>query len=127
MKRNAWVKGVVTVMLLVAVTFNYTGAIDAMGQYHINNSFNVASTTFVVARALNAVISVVQGTELAMVPLGVGMTLTPGQILDPVNDLIEQFSWVMLASTSAIGIEKVGMAISAWPVIKAIYSSLFGI
>lgn len=123
MKRNAWVKGVVTVMLLVAVTFNYTGAIDAMGQHHINNSFNVASTTFVVARALNAVISVVQGTELAMVPLGVGMTLTPGQILDPVNDLIEQFSWVMLASTSAIGIEKVGMAISAWPVIIAIYSS----
>lgn len=122
MKRNAWVKGVVTVMLLVAVTYNYTGTIDTIGQQHINNSFNVASTTFVAARALNAVISVVQGTELAMVPLGVGMTLTPGQILDPVNDLVEQFSWVMLASTTAIGIEKVAMAISVWPVSKAIYS-----
>ena len=122
MKRNAWVKGVVTVMLLVAVTYNYTGTIDTIGQQHINNSFNVASTTFVAARALNAVISVVQGTELAMVPVGVGMTLTPGQILDPVNDLVEQFSWVMLASTTAIGIEKVAMAISVWPVSKAIYS-----
>ena len=93
-----------------------------MGQQYIDNSFNVASTTFVAARGLNAVISVVQGTELAMVPLGIGMTLTPGQILDPVNDLVEQFSWVMLASTTAIGIEKVAMAISVWPVSKAIYS-----
>ncbi len=122
MRKNIWVKGAVTAMLWVAVIFNYSETIDTMGQHHINNSFNVASTTFVAARALNAVISVVQGTELAMVPLGVGMTLTPGQILDPVNDLIEQFSWVMLASTTAIGIEKVAMTISVWPVSKVIYS-----
>jgi hypothetical protein len=124
MKKNAWVKGVITALLLVAVKFNYTGALDVMGQSHINNSFNDASTAFVSGRALNAVISVMQGTELALVPLGIGMTLAPGQILDPVNDLVEQFSWVMLASTTAIGAEKVFMVITAWPVSRVIYSGL---
>ena len=122
MRKNVWVKGGLTAILWLAVIFNDSGTIDTVGQQHIDNSFNIASTTFVAARGLNAVISVVQGTELAMVPLGIGMTLTPGQILDPVNDLVEQFSWVMLASTTAIGIEKVAMAISVWPVSKAIYS-----
>jgi hypothetical protein len=33
--------------------------------------------------------------------------LAPGQILDPVNDLIERFSWVMLACTTSLGIQGV--------------------
>jgi len=124
MKRNVWVKGFITVILLVAVIFNYTGSLDVVGLHHINNSFEIASTAFVIGRALNSIISVIQGTELAMVPLGLGMTLTPGQILDPINDLVEQFSWVMLVSTTAIGSEKVFMTISAWPVSRIIYSGV---
>lgn len=45
-----------------------------------------------------------QGTEVAVEPAGVGVIFTPGQILDPVNDLLEQFSNLMLAASVAFGI-----------------------
>ena len=64
-----------------------------------------ALTTYAVARTLNAVISVAQGTELSIEPLGIGATLALGQALDPINDLIEQFSSLMLLASVAFGLQ----------------------
>ena len=47
----------------------------------LNEMLKVTLTVYALARGLNALISVVQGTELAIEPMGVGLTLTPGQIL----------------------------------------------
>ena len=77
-----------------------------------------------VARTLNGVISAVQGTEIALQPAGVGMTLTPGEILDPVNDLVERFSWIMLGATISLGVQNVLLDISAWWVIQALVAAL---
>lgn len=55
-----------------------------------------------------------QGTELAVQPAGVGLTLTPGQVLDPVNQLVEQFSTLMLMATAAFGAQRVLIGIGAW-------------
>jgi hypothetical protein len=76
--------------------------------------FQRAIVTFALARTLNGVISAVQGTEVALQPAGVGVTLTPGQILDPVNDLVERFSWIMLGATVSLGVQNVLLEISAW-------------
>lgn len=59
-------------------------------------------------------ISVAQGTEVAIQPAGVGVNFTPGQILDPVNDLVERFSWIMMLASSSLGIQKVLLSMSAW-------------
>ena len=48
-------------------------------------------------------ISVAQGTEIAVHPVGVGMTFSVGEILDPLNDLVERFSWLVLAATTSLG------------------------
>jgi hypothetical protein len=48
---------------------------------------------------------VAKGTELAATPAGIGVTLAPGQVLDPVDDLVEQFSTLMLAASVAFGVE----------------------
>ena len=52
-----------------------------------------------------------QGTEVALEPAGVGVILTPGQILDPANDLIERFSLVMLVCSIALGIQSILLTI----------------
>ena len=76
-----------------------------------------ALASFAVAKTLNAAISAAQGTEVAVQPVGVGITLTVGQVLDPLNDLVEQFASLMLAAAIAFGVQKVLLAISAhWPV-----------
>jgi hypothetical protein len=44
---------------------------------------------------------------MSIEPMGVGLTLTPGEILDPLNDLIEQFSSVLLLASASLGIQKI--------------------
>ena len=57
---------------------------------------------FGLARTLNGAISVAQGTEIALQPAGVGVTLTAGEVLDPLNDLVERFSILALTATISL-------------------------
>ncbi len=98
--------------LLAFLAFNQT--IDKIGETYINESFKRSLASFAIARSINGVISVAQGTEVAVQPAGLGVNFTPGQILDPINDLIERFSWAMLAAGSSLGVQKVLLEISAW-------------
>lgn len=104
-----------SLLFLLAITFNLNQAFDTSSKHYIDNAFNRALITFGIAKTLNGVISVAQGTEVAIQPAGIGINLTPGQILDPVNDLVERFSWIMLASTTSLGIQKVFLSMSIWP------------
>lgn len=106
-------KLVISIIALLLVIVAILGVIDDEGEIYTNESFKRALITFGIARGLNGVISVAQGTEIAVHPAGFGVNFTPGQILDPINDLVEQFSWIMLASSASLGIQKVLLTISA--------------
>lgn len=103
-----------TIIFVISAALIASQTLDERGQAYTDDALKRSLLTFGVARALNGVISVAQGTEVALQPAGVGVTLTPGQILDPINDLVERFSWVMLMSSASIGIQKILLAISAW-------------
>lgn len=98
---------IATIVALLPVT-------DTMGREHVDASFKRALAVAAVARGLNGVISVAQGTELGIQPAGIGVNFTPGEILDPINDLVERFSWIMLLATSSLGVQKVLLKMSAW-------------
>ena len=108
----------ITILALSIIALAYTGSIDGKGREYTENSLNKALITFGIARGLNGVISVAQGTEVAIHPAGFGVNFTPGEILDPINDLIERFSWIMLASSASLGIQKVFLNISSHWVIS---------
>lgn len=62
-------------------------------------------------------ISVAQGTEVAVEPAGIGVNFAPGQVLDPLNDLVEHFGDLMLAASIAFGVQKLLLAIGGtWAV-----------
>lgn len=103
---------VVFTVFVTAIAFIPTA--DEVGQAHVDSAFKRALIAFAIARGLNGVISVAQGTEIALQPAGVGVNFTPGQILDPINDLVERFSWIMMLATSSLGIQKVLLSMSAW-------------
>ncbi len=88
--------------------------LDRKGDRYYDASISRAFYTFAMVRGLNGVISVVQGTAVAASPAGIGLNLAVGEILDPVNDLVERFSWVMLVSTSSLGIQKILMEMGTW-------------
>ncbi|MBX2883764.1 MAG: hypothetical protein KTR32_27675 [Granulosicoccus sp.] len=108
---NRWIMTIVIGLLIAVSLFN---TLDAMGDRYIDGAFKRSLIGFAVARGLNGVISVAQGTEFAVAPAGIGVSFAPGEILDPINDLVERFSWIMLLSSSAIGVQKVLMSMSAW-------------
>jgi hypothetical protein len=100
------------VALMVAVAF--LKPIDNSSESQIDSALTRALVGFGIARTLNGVISVAQGTEFAVQPAGVGVNFSPGEILDPVNDLVERFSWVMLVATSSLGVQKILLEVSSW-------------
>lgn len=102
------------VLLGAVLAVSSLGTVDRLAEQRYQDLFERALVTFALARALNGVISTVQGTELALQPAGVGVTLTPGQVLDPVNDLVERFSWIMLAATLSLGVQQVLLDMGQW-------------
>lgn len=88
--------------------------IDEQGSRYLDDAFKRAVYTYAVVRGINGVISVLQNTDVAFSPAGVGVNLAVGEILDPINDLVERFSWVMLISTTSLGIQKIFVGIGAW-------------
>lgn len=99
---------------LAAVALAALGTLDAWATREVDTALARALLAFALARGLNGVISVVQGTQVALEPGGLGVTLSPGEILDPVNDLVEQFSTVMLVASASLGLQKLLLGISAW-------------
>ena len=101
-------------LVAATVTLSAFTPVDRMAEDRYESLFQRALITFALARTLNGVISAVQGTELALQPAGVGVTLTPGQVLDPINDLIERFSWIMLGATLSLGVQQVLLDVGQW-------------
>ncbi|MFK7891823.1 MAG: hypothetical protein AB8B63_13490 [Granulosicoccus sp.] len=110
-RRGSWLA---VCIVVAAVALSFVPTADTVGESHVDEAFKRAMIGFALARALNGVISVAQGTELAVQPAGIGVNFTPGEILDPINDLVERFSWIMMLAASSLGIQKVLLAMSAW-------------
>jgi hypothetical protein len=108
---NLWL---IILGLLIAGLLAGSKAVDHYGEQYTDQALERSLIAFAVARGLNGLISVAQEAEIAMQPAGIGLTLSPGEILDPINDLIERFSVVMLVTASALGIQKLMLSIGAW-------------
>ncbi len=96
----------ITTLLVLAVLLCWVPAFNALADRYVDDGFKRSLLSFATARALHSAVSVLQGTELAIQPMGVGLTLTLGQVLAPINDLIAQFADWMLWASIAFGMQK---------------------
>ena len=106
-------KVILAITLASIILCSFFNFLDAPATQRIDAGLKRALISFGTARTLNAVISVAQGTEIAIQPMGVGVTLTPGQLLEPINDLVEKFATLMMAACVALGIQKMLISIGA--------------
>lgn len=111
-------------LLLLLLALSTITSVDRYAEREYEALFQRAVITFALARTLNGLISAVQGTELALQPAGVGVTLTPGEVLDPVNDLVERFSWIMLGATISLGIQQVLLDVGQWWGLRVLVAAL---
>ena len=111
----------------IVILGSWLAPLDAPAIKQVDAGLKRALVSFAAARALNALISVAQGTEISAQPLGVGVTLTPGQALDPLNDVVEQFSTLMLAASVTFGVQKILISIgSYWLISLALTATALG-
>lgn len=103
---------------LVMITSFWSSSIDDYAVESNQTALKRALITYGFARGINGVISVLQETEISAQPAGVGMIFAPGQILDPINDLIERFSVVMLISSASLGVQELLLIISKSPALN---------
>ncbi|MGB1109342.1 MAG: hypothetical protein ACPG4N_03245 [Gammaproteobacteria bacterium] len=99
-------KILISVVLISIALVGATRSLDQAALVQLDESFKRALATYAIVRGINAIISVVQGTEVAIEPGGVGVILAPGEIFDPINDLAERFSWVMLLASASLGAQR---------------------
>jgi hypothetical protein len=88
-------------LLLVVSLLSWSEAFRGASEEQLDEAAARAIAAFAVARTINAVVSVIQETEIG-VSLGINTTLAPGQILDPLNDLIERFSLAALTAATLL-------------------------
>jgi len=78
------------------------------GQTYLTQTLENSAKTFLVARGINAGISVLQSVTITPILAAISI----GEILDPINDLIERFSWIMLLVTISLGIQQLLLQIT---------------
>jgi hypothetical protein len=109
----------IAVTIIVLLPLAWLGPLDNAAREYVESGLKRALVTFAAARAANAVISVLQETTVAISPMGIGVTASPGQILDPLNDLVEEFSTLMLAACVSLGVQRVLISVGGFPAVSA--------
>jgi hypothetical protein len=119
-RRPPWALAATLALLL---TLSWWPALDRFATGTVDAALTRALAAFAVARGINGAISVAQSAEVAIEPGGVGVSLAPGEILDPVNDLVEQFSSLMLTASASLGLQKLLIGASGWWPLKLALSA----
>lgn len=94
---------VLCLMAAAMVLLSWLDTADRRTEAHVDATMVQALAAFATARALNGGISVLQSTEV-----GVGVASTqPLEILDPLNDMVEDYADVMQLSIGSLVTQKV--------------------
>jgi hypothetical protein len=117
--------GVILLVALLAVAA-WMKPLEAPASQTLDATMKKAFVTFATARALNAGISVLQSGQVSVQAVG-GVSFKPGEVLDPLNDLVEQFSNVMLGATVALGVQKILLSVGAYWVLPPLVAAVAAI
>ena len=98
-------KLLVTSLALAFLLLNWLPSVDAYADEILDQMLADGLIVYASARGLNAVISVLQSLEMSL-SFGAGVAIQFGEILDPLNDLIERFSAFLLYGLVALGFQE---------------------
>ena len=110
-----------TVFVLLALALVWLRPMDQLAERYTDQGWKRALTTFAAARLLNGALSLAREVEITGTVLGVGGSFHPGAVLAPVDELVEQFSSLMLGATLSFALQRLVQQIfSAWPLCLAL-------
>ena len=92
---------------VILLALAWQGGLDRVAGEYVSASLLDAGIIYGTARGINALVSALQGTELDMWLV----TFSIGELLDPINDVIERFSGVMTIAVTSLVIQQLLLVI----------------
>ena len=93
--------------------------LDTRAQQYFTDTTAEAAIAYATVRGVNGVVSVLKESQIEFSPAGVGVNIAAGQILDPIDDMTERLSSVLVTALVSLGIQKVFMEIGEIVPLKA--------
>ncbi len=89
---------------------------------YFREAISKAGMAYATCRAINASVSIIKDSNLQLEPAGVGISLAVGQALDPIDDMTERLSDVLVTAITSLGIQKLvyEMSLSLVPPMLAV-------
>jgi hypothetical protein len=94
-----------SILILIIVSLSATKYLDKNAYNSNISSAKEVAIYLVTTRGINAILSVVENSSFN-VGIGINVEIAVGQIVNPINDFLDRFSWILLLSLISLGIQK---------------------
>jgi hypothetical protein len=81
--------------------------LDENTDTYFTESMTKAGLAYGVCRVVNASVSVIKESQIQVEPAGMGVSLAAGQVLDPLDDMTERASNILITAIVSLGIQKI--------------------
>ena len=109
----------VIVVVVLVIAISWSEFVDRKSQNYVNSATFQAIGAFATARLLNAGITVAKSVQV-----GAGVSFQPLEVLDPVHDLVEQYSSIMKLSIGSLVTQKLLLEIVSSTFFKTLLTTL---
>ncbi|MFH2059122.1 MAG: hypothetical protein ABIJ59_09500 [Pseudomonadota bacterium] len=96
-------------LLLAIVLFVGSGAkipvFEANTDLYFQDAIKKAGLAYATCRIVNASVSILKESSLKLEPAGIGVSLALGQALDPIDDMTERLSDVLVTAITSLGVQ----------------------
>jgi len=114
----------VVLFMLPGFEFPY---LDKNTDTYFTESMTKAGLAYGVCRVVNASVSVIKDSQIQVEPAGMGVSLAAGQVLDPLDDMTERASDILVTAIVSLGIQKIAyeLCVAFVPVLAGLAIVIF--
>jgi hypothetical protein len=102
-------------ILVAALLFLSPGlklpVLDEQADAYFRAAITKGGLSYATCRVINASVSIIEESSLHLQPAGVGVSLAVGQALDPIDDLTERVSDILVTAVISLGVQKLAYEI----------------
>lgn len=112
-------RNITLAVISIIILISWIGYLDKLALDYIDSATNQSLAAFGIAKIINAFVSMLQTAQFEF-SIGVGGSLQIGQILDPINDAVEQYSEIMKLAIASLFGQKMLIEISSTTIFKTL-------
>ena len=99
-------------VLLILFPPHRIASLDDVADSYFKSSITQATAAYGITRLINAGVSVIKESSVQLEPGGVGIAIAAGQVADPLDDITEHLSSILVTAIISLMVQKMGFEIA---------------